>query len=419
MKYLTSKHLKRDHLLVASALYIFIIISMSIPRVYGANWRAIMEPAQMRNLQGFPVQWESYLVLRSTHAMSAPVPTDDLVEWYSTDEYRATLPIYFAATLAQFTNNYALALHITDVFWWLLGALGVYAFVREISNPMVALSAGLLSCYSPIGVSHMGSGTLHTASSLSISLYLCILYRVLTKYRSSLWGFVLLGVLFFLSSITYTYQWFLIPFTLLLLIFCDYTLLPMFTLSLITFFSLRQCSMYLLQIGGLIIHVHQNDPVRAIEYFFSSTVPAGAQFSSYITVIVRQFIVILDVIATSYHPVVILFAIIGSIGVDNNAQLRVTLSGTVVTLGVSFFYGMPWVVMSGYPIMYFLVSNGVYVICKRLNIGSRVGSIRISNYINFVVMFGFVNLLGIITNLDIIGNDSFAISWWRGSYILH
>ena len=98
----------------------------------------------MRNLQNYPIQWESYQVLRSTFAMGAVSPTDDIFDSYSTDEYRAIVPIYLTSVLTLFTNNYIISLTITDVVWWLLGALGVYAFLRNLSSPIVSLSAGVL-----------------------------------------------------------------------------------------------------------------------------------------------------------------------------------------------------------------------------------------------------------------------------------
>ena len=392
---------------------------MSIPRIYGASWRAIMEPAQMRNLQNYPIQWESYQVLRSTFAMGAVSPTDDIFDSYSTDEYRAIVPIYLTSVLTLFTNNYIISLTITDAVWWLLGALGVYAFLRNLSSPIVSLSAGVLTCYSPIGVSHIGSGTLHTASSLSISVFLCLIYRIIANNNSNFKAYLVLGLLFYLSSITYTYQWILIPFAILLIVFFDRSKIAYLTLSVISFFILRQLSYLIINSGNLRINVHQNDPIRAAMYFFDSAFSDYVWTGDFSLMIFRRIKVFIDLLQTSYHPFIILIALIGFILLNSVAQFRITIAGLIVTLGVTFFYGMPWVVMSSYPFIYFLVSSGVFDLTKRIFLPATDNRKFWAKRMYFVSYCIFINILGLMTNLDIFGNDSFAIMWWRGSYILH
>ncbi|MBU6152357.1 MAG: hypothetical protein KGR25_12965, partial [Chloroflexi bacterium] len=90
----------RRAIMWAAVTYMVLIVVVATPRVVEANWRSVMSPRDMRNLEGFPVQWEAFLVLRSLHAMSSDVAPSDIIEWYSTDEYRATLPTYFAAIVA-------------------------------------------------------------------------------------------------------------------------------------------------------------------------------------------------------------------------------------------------------------------------------------------------------------------------------
>ena len=47
--------------------------------------------------------------------MSSVQAPEDIVEWYSTDEYRATLPIYFAAVVAQVTRNYVVGITAAEM----------------------------------------------------------------------------------------------------------------------------------------------------------------------------------------------------------------------------------------------------------------------------------------------------------------
>ena len=166
----------RRALAYAAITYLVVIVSLTIPRVIGPSWRSIMSPRDMRNLEGFPVQWEAFLVLRSLHAMSTNTVPYDLLAWFSTDEYRAILPIYLAAIISQLSKSYLIGITASEVTWWWLGAIGVFFFTRNFTSLSNAYCAGLLTCFSPLGVGHIGSAHLHTASSLSLSVFLAIFW---------------------------------------------------------------------------------------------------------------------------------------------------------------------------------------------------------------------------------------------------
>ena len=74
----------------------------------------------IRNLEGYPVQWEVFLILRSLYSMSTNETPDSLIEWFSTDEYRALLPIYLAAISTQLTKSYIIGVTISEIVWWIL-----------------------------------------------------------------------------------------------------------------------------------------------------------------------------------------------------------------------------------------------------------------------------------------------------------
>lgn len=247
----------------AAITYLMLIVAITTPRVVGANWRSIMSPRDMRNLEGFPVQWEAFLVLRSLHAMSSDAAPSDIIEWYSTDEYRATLPTYFAAIVAQITKSYIIGITTSEVTWWWIGALSVYVLAHSFVSAPAAYCAGVLTCASPLGVGHVGSAHLHTASSLSLSVFLVVAWRILHDVRIALVPkAALYGVGLYLSSITYTYQWYLAPF------FIVVTAAPRFSrnrllasvLGIGVFVALRWASYGVLALGGLEVHAHLNDP---------------------------------------------------------------------------------------------------------------------------------------------------------------
>lgn len=137
-----------------------------------------------------------------------------LIELYSTDKYRATLPIFLAAIARQITKSYLSGVTAAEVVWWWLGAIGTFALARAFISLPAAYCAGFLTCASSLGVGQLGAATLHTASTLSVSFLLVIAWRTLNDDRIEVFRkTAFYGVCAYLSSITYTYQWFSLRFS--------------------------------------------------------------------------------------------------------------------------------------------------------------------------------------------------------------
>ena len=82
------------------ALLVVLIALMAIPRIIGPSWRVIAMPNQMRLIEGHLVQWESETMFRATKAMVTDLPLAEIYPptfAFSTDEYRAIVPIFTAA----------------------------------------------------------------------------------------------------------------------------------------------------------------------------------------------------------------------------------------------------------------------------------------------------------------------------------
>lgn len=407
--------------------YLIVIISLTIPRVIGPSWRSIMSPRDMRNLEGFPVQWEAFLVLRSLHAMSTNTVPDDLLTWFSTDEYRATLPIYFAAIVTQITKSYVIGITFSELAWWWLGAIGVFLFTRNHSSTSVAYFAGLLTCFSPLGVGHIGSGHLHTASSLSLSVFLAIIWRVFyDTYYSIFITSLLFGGGLYLSSITYTYQWFLIPYFLILSLF-DYNRERNFSICIlgtVIFLIIRFSSYGLLGLGDLFVHSHQNDPIRVL---FSRAEEVNSDrnfsdiFSGLISLFLAKLLIVYNLYKTSYSGVIMSLAAIGAVFVRSNHERLVLASGIALSVAFGAIYGIPWVIMCGYPMVYALASRGICHIHRLTLATIPTGPLHV---LKFPAVIFFTQLLlcfcvGLLTNLDIFGDASFSIIWWQGWYEPH
>lgn len=411
----------------ASITYLIVIICLTIPRVTGPSWRSIMSPRDMRNLEGFPVQWEVFLVLRSLHAMSTNTVPDDLLTWFSTDEYRAILPIYLAAIVTQITKSYVIGITFSEVAWWWLGALGVFLLTRNYSSTSIAYFAGLLTCFSPLGVGHIGSAHLHTASSLSLSVFLAIIWILFYNIKYSLFiASLLFGCSLFISSITYTYQWFLIPFFLLLSIFSNNSKRSMsiWVAGTMIFLIIRLASYGLLGIGDLYVHSHQNDPIRVlfsrVEDLFTNTNFVDL-ISTLLLLILDKFFVISHLYETSYSSAVLAIAAIGAVFLRDKYERFVLASGIALSVSFGAIYGIPWVIMCGYPMVYALASQGISRIhhhaLTRIPLGP-LSVLRLPATV-FVTQFFIVTIIGLSTNFDIFGDPAFTIVWWQGWYEPH
>ena len=400
--------------------YLLLIVSLSVPRAVGSSWRSIMSPRDMRSLEGNPVQWEAFLVLRSLRAMSSNEVTEALTEWFSTDEYRATLPTYVAAIASQITGSYVIGITASEVVWWWVGALAVFVLAKSFVGTPTAFCAGLLTCASPIGMGHIGSGHLHTASSLSLSLFVTIAWQLLESDRFGLFEkAILYGSCVYLSSITYTYQWFLAPFFVVVAIIPRVSRgrLLASILGIGVFLTLRWVSYGVLALGGVEVHAHLNDPLRVIQDRLSSLSDTGGQWvaiGSFLTDTVAN--VVLGTV-TSYHPAVVLFAAVGLVG-THDARFLVA-SGTAIILGFAFgaIYGVPWVLMSGYPFVYMLAAHGMTRASHA--VAAHLPLLRERQYASIALLASLTVIVATLTNLDLVGDPTFAMAWWRSWYTPH
>ena len=410
----------RRTLIWAATTYLLVIVALTIPRVVGSSWRSIMLPGGMRNVEGLPVHWEPYVLLRSIQAMSADTVPRGMVDGYNTDEYRATLPTYFAAIMTQVTESYVIGVTVSEVVWWWFGALSVFVLARSFVSASTAYCAGVLTCASPLGVGHVGSASLHTASSLSLSVLLVIAWRILYDGRLAFVPKVALyGSCLYLSSITYTYQWFLAPFFVVVTAASrsrDRVLASVLGIGI--FFAFRLMSYGVLALGGLEVHTHLNDPLRIMQArlsgMFAPTSGHWAAIGPFLADTVADVVV---GTVSSYHVVVVVGALIGLLMV-RDARFGIA-SGAAISLGFAFgaVYGLAWVLMSGYPFVYALAAHGMSTAAGA--VAMRLPYLREHQYASHALLACGTAVLAAFTNLDLVGDPTFAITWWRWWYIPH
>lgn len=412
----------RRALACAAVTYLVVVAAMTAPRVAGPSWRSIMGPKDMRNLEGLPIQWEAYLILRSLHAMSTSVVPGDVIDWYSTDEYRATLPIYHSSVVTLLTRSHVAGVTASEVWWWWLGALAVFVFARNFASTLVAFCAGLLTCLSPLGVGHIGAAHLHTASSLSLSVLLSVSWRILNNNTLSIFSkSILYGSCIFLSSVTYTYQWFLIPFCL---VASNAPRLSRHRIianlgGIAWFLALRWVSYGLLAVGGLAVHSHPNDPLRVVlDRIGHGEMPTGimdALFGLYSFVLyeTNQFF---QVSMSSYHVYVVVLAFAGA-ATTRRTPLQAAATATgLLTLALSPVYNIPWVIMSGYPVVYLLAAQGIVHASRAAIRILAPPPLREGAHAPIIMTVILVAMIGALTNLDLVGDADFVRRWWPSWY---
>ena len=166
-----------------AALLASLVVAMATPRIVGPSWRVIAMPNQMRLMEGRPVQWESETMFRTMKAMVTDLPNEALYPptfGFSTDEYRAILPIFTASVIASVVGSLYWGSMLADLSWWWGGAVCTVALLGRLGvSRGVAVMAGMLTAVSPLGVAYVGSGNLHAASSLSLPIFATAIWDAL------------------------------------------------------------------------------------------------------------------------------------------------------------------------------------------------------------------------------------------------
>lgn len=234
------------------------------------------------------------------------------------------------------------------------------------------------------------------------------------------------GCNIFLSSITYTYQWFIIPFAFAIASMPSLSIRRMriWVLGTVVFLILRWSSYGILALGQLSVHSHQNDPVRVLIYSIESQLinisPMGIVLG-FLLFLIDKCIVISQLFVTSYGELVLGAAAIGAVYVRNNYERVVLVAGVSLSVSFGAIYGIPWVIMSAYPMVYAMASRGSYQLHRIALASLPAGRFQILRTPRVILATQVILIaaIGMSTNLDVFGDPTFSVRWWQGSYIPH
>ena len=416
-------------------MLLMLIVLMAIPRIFGPSWRTIAMPNQMRLIEGHLVQWESDTMFRSVKAMVTDLP---LVEIYSptfqfsTDEYRAILPIFTAAVFTNALGSFYWGSMLADLLWWWGGAMATVALLGRIGIPRgVAVTAGVFTAVSPLGVAYVGSGNLHAASSLCLPIYSLLIWDSLADAgRGPVSGGIRIGVFLLAASLSYTYQWVLIPaFGLWLAIGQTRVSRALaLLLGVAVFGALTFMVRQVLGSIGLTVTTHMNDPLVVlfgrvgIEHEISTSVRnALASTLELATHWSGQIPSVLVDTMWSYHPLVVTLAVLGFTSRSRQLRYWVVIT-SLIALAQGLIYSVPWVTMTAFPFVYGCAAAGVRSVagwCGRRWMGSEVPGSPMVRRAESVVAMGLMLVMVLATNLDLFGIDWYVITWWGFWYVPH
>lgn len=406
-------------------LFIFINI-LGFSRIFHTPWHAIAGPNSVREYDGLPFQYESYLFLRTSAIMRQDFSPLSILH-LNTDETRALIPIYLMNLLLILGFSFSLSYHFTDIIFWWLGCVFLYLFLRLFNvSKLSCIIATILAASSPLAAAFIGGFGLHTASSMSLPLTLWAVFKTIQSYKFINSKSIIFFIILFFTSLIYNYYLLVIPLvTIHLFIYRRSKDLINWFIGIVfyiifSFFIKRFIFEYL-----FVYDQHFNTPWNIISDRLNFTQFSldfsEDSFNLLITILLQAFSLFFKIVNTfinSYSLCITLCGIVGLLFASSSIQLFCFIS-IFLTILQSMIYPVPWVIMSSFPFVYYLAALGLIHIAKCISTYLRLYgfSLRLSADISMIffclsVIYAICN-----TNSDLLGDDSFVISWWGSWYI--
>ena len=401
-----------------------LILLLAWPRLTGPSWTTLQMPFDLRESEGNTVQWEQihqFNALRATlQSDAAPIITGH----YGTDHYRGLLPIYVSAIFSWWLDSSYKGLALVDLLGWWIAAWSVYHLARRLdTDRLSALMAAVLLVASPLLISHMWRNAVHVAHSASLVPYFLIaLLLLIDKRLARGWHIIGLAGVLYAASLTYQYQWIIVPCLLPLVIVEKRRVAWVLSIIIATvlFVVITFLTYQALSIVGLSVYSQSNDPLAVVGSRLALIINGNA------LALISSFSQSIGVLINSYHPFILLLSILGLVFARTRLRILVVV-GTALGLTSAYFHPVPWVAMNGYPFLY--ISAGLALVQAPRRLAASAAQIS-SRYPRFaqpiasgsrmlavISMVVLVFLTMWITNTDLFGDYSFAQQWWDFTYV--
>lgn len=406
-------------------LFIFINI-LGFSRIFHTPWHAIAGPNSVREYDGLPFQYESYLFLRTSAIMRQDFSPLSILH-LNTDETRALIPIYFMNLLLILGFSFSLSYHFTDIIFWWLGCVFLYLFLRLFNaSKLSCIIATVLAASSPLAAAFIGGFGLHTASSMSLPLTLWAVFKTIQSYKFINFKSIIFFIVLFFTSLIYNYHLFVIPLvTIYLFIYRRSKELLNWFIGIIFYFTSSFLIRKFILESFFMYDQHFNNPWNIVSdrlNFTQFSLDSSEDlFNLLITILLQAFTIFFNVVNTfinSYSVYIIFYGIVGLLFAPSSIQLFCFIS-IFLTILQSMIYPVPWVIMSSFPFVYYLAALGLIHIVKYISTYLRVYGFSLRLSADMSMIFFCLSVIYAIcnTNSDLFGDDSFVISWWGAWYI--
>ena len=393
-----------------------LIVFLAWPRLTGPSWTALAMPFDLRESEGNTLQWEHSIVFASFRATLQYDAASAVQHHYNTNQYRALLPTYVSAIFAYWLDSSYKGLALVDLLGWWVAAWALYYLARRLdAGHLSALTAAVLLAASPLLVGKMWNHGLNVAHHSSLVPCFLVALLLLADQRLALgWRVVGLASVLYVASLTYQYQWIIVPCLLSLAVVerWRWTWSLSIVAAAILFVGMTFLTYQTLGFVGLSVSSQSNDPLAVVSSRLALVMGGDVPGLG------GSFLRSLGVLIKSYHPYIVVLSMLGLIFAD--ARLRILVCvGTVLGLTSYSFHPVSWVAMNGYPFLY--ISAGLALAQGTRWIADFVAQISSKKYPRFAeqittgsrVLAGLSTVVLILlavlsTNTDLLGEYGFA-----------
>ena len=386
-------------LLLLAALVI-LVLALALLRLRTGPWYAVYGPDGTRVLEGAPASWEAryYLDVVANFVSDRP-PTHG----FAPVHHRTLVNLYLSSLLYAWTGRVHASFAAVDLLSWVLAGLAVYHVARRFGLTLTGSAiAALVTVASPILVSNMWRHDLHVANFATMALGLWTVVAALDRLRRERVLAAAIGAILLLLSLSYQYQWTLLP-VLVVLLRARAGFTPVqtarITVSAVALFFLGTLAWHgLLHLGGLSptgvdVGVVSDPGALLARRLAGVNSPAD----------LRRLLPSAEHAANTvraYHPLVFIAGWIGLFLLPRHV-LAAAIAASAAALFAISLYSAPWTAMSAYPFLYV----GVGRLCV---IGYRWGPVP-----GAVIAAAGAILLMAVTNTDVWSDYRFMLAWWR------
>ncbi len=374
-----------------------LVVALGLARLWLGPWYYTWNPLEVSLLERWPAAWEvSYYTEQFPHFLgNAPARFGIALV-----HYRTFGALYLAAALYAWTGSAFWSLAVVDFIFWFLGGVAICHLARRLgASALAARIAALLVAASPLFVSHLWRLDMHTANFASMAIGCWAAVALIDECRSRVWMAVGLGGVLVWLGLSYSYQWVVMPLLLILTVTSR-------RLSLVWSVAIPAAALGIYFVG-----------TRALEGLFGAAVAPASEFtrvaeqpgalivqrvaSGGALGIVRQMLEPYPVleIAHGYHPLVLGAGLGGALLLSWRVKL-LAAAGLAIALYSVTSYSAPWAATASYPFVYIGAAHAC-VVCGRV---ARRFATPLAFALSAIMMGA--------TNLDLVGNTRFLLTWW-------